>query len=497
MRKFSLQTKLSLSFVLLMVLLFLCQLIFNVYFAKEYYVGHMSDVMREAYEAIEASYNGDTEDIEDILRSYENNYNIDFHVNNGGETPLYTTSNRFPLHQGEAGGPGPPTPPQAQDMPEELDTELSASTPTLVMHEGGRPGNNTMLLRLVDSFDNTGETITVAMSLTLDSIENSVALLTGAGMVITAVVLVVGLLFFFALSRTITKPIDDIGAAAARITHLDFSQPVEEAQGSKELSSLAENINTMASRLQHAIEDLSSANEQLQDDLGAQKKLEGMRREFVANVSHEMKTPLALLQIYADNLKNNVNTEDKDEYCAVIVEESEKLSNMVSSMLDVSALENGLSVVEKEALSLSDLVKTHLDKMELLIQGHPFTRRIESGLFVLGDAYYLEQAMKNFLTNALEHTPQGGCIEVRLYKKENKAIFSVYNEGSFLAEEDFPHLWSSFYRSDKARVRENGNVGMGLHIVKTVVERHEGHCEAKNEKEGVLFSFTLPILREE
>ncbi len=485
MKKASLHGKLVMSFGLLMILLLFCQLGFNLFFATEYYVWRMSQTMEKAYEDIEQDYEGSLDSIEETLMNYENNYNIDFNITQGEDTSLYTTSNRFNQHRPQ---PRPGTLP-ANDRVEDT------SSPDIVMHENGNPKGDVFLLSFEESFTYEGQNISVVMLVTLNSIESSVTLFTGASVVITCVVLLLGLLLFYLLSKSITKPIGYMQNATERIAKLDFTTPLKEIQPSRELSSLAQNINSMAFQLEHTIEDLNTANTRLQSDVEAQKQMEQMRREFVANVSHEMKTPLALLQIYADNLKNNVDDVDKDEYCEVIIEESKNLSDMVSSMLEVSALENGLSVFETESLDFSALVEGFVAKMRPLAEEHSIQVNIQPGLQVQGNAYYLQQAVKNYLSNALEHCPKEGRIEVCLVQEEGKAVFSVYNEGSHLQEEDIPNLWNSFYRAGEARVRQGGNVGMGLHIVKAVVERHGGCYEAHNQAKGVCFSFGLSLIQ--
>ncbi len=232
----------------------------------------------------------------------------------------------------------------------------------------------------------------------------------------------------------------------------------------------------------------------MKSDIDTQKKLERMRREFVGNVSHEMKTPLSLLQLYADNLKNNVQSIDKDYYCDTIIEESSKLSEMVSSMLDMSSIESGLSKIELSKISLSGAALDLLTKVAPLTENYNLKIHIEDDIFIDGNLKYIEQAMRNYLSNALEHTCDGDLICVSLSSKDDMAVFSVYNTGQPISELDMPFLWDSFYRADKARVREGGNAGLGLHIVKTIVLAHGGIYNCQNLDDGVEFSFMLPII---
>ncbi len=486
MNKFSLQSKLVLSFSILLFILLLGQLGFNLLFATDYYSYKTSQIMMEATEEIEQNYSGTAESIENIAQFYEDHYNLDIKIFTEENTTIYTTSNRFPQHLGNNGPPTPPNPPTP-------DENLSAASTPMIVQTDERGRGDSLALHLWETFSYEDEAIFITMNLTISSIENSVSLLTGVSTIITGVILLLGLILFIFLSKAITKPIGEIQKTALRITQLDFSAKVKETQFSPELSSLAQSINLMSFQLEHTIQELNEANAQLQKDIASQKELEQMRREFVANVSHEMKTPLALLQIYADNLKNNVDSIDKDEYCQVILQESESLSDMVSSMLDTSALENGLVKPDKHLLCFSTLCTEYFEKVKPLTDNHQFIQNIQSDIWVKGSASHLQQAIKNYLNNALEHTKKGGKIEVQLVQENGLAIFSIYNEGNCVQEEDLPQIWNSFYRSDKARMHSSGNVGMGLYIVKTIIGEHAGKCSVQNNENGVTFSFTLPL----
>jgi signal transduction histidine kinase len=219
-----------------------------------------------------------------------------------------------------------------------------------------------------------------------------------------------------------------------------------------------------------------------------------MRREFVANVSHEFKTPLCLLMLYSENLKNNVDSIDKDFYCDTIIEEVNKLDEMAKSLLNLSAIENGLSAMKLEALDLSTLCDCVASKASPLFKGISAAVTIQGGLEVKGDAVYLEQAVKNYMMNAVSHTAAGGKVDISLREDGGQAVFTVFNEGKPISEEDASQLWESFYKTDKARVREGeSHVGLGLYIVKTIVNAHRGAYGLTNRENGVAFWFSVPI----
>lgn len=275
---------------------------------------------------------------------------------------------------------------------------------------------------------------------------------------------------------------------------LDFSARADEAAPAAELRDLAGSINQMAEQLSAAVEDLRLANAKLQEDVERQKQLEQMQREFVANVSHEMKTPLCLLQMYAENLKYNVSGIDKDYYCDTIINEAERLNDMVGAMLELSSIENGLAAMTFAPLDLGQLCDKILERMAPLLNRWRLRRERGAGCMVRGDAKFLGMALDNFLSNAASHTPEGGEIAVVVAREGDAVRLTVENQGAHIPPERLERVWDSFYKVDEARVRTgSAHAGLGLAIVKNVVARHGGVCRAENTADGVAFSFFLPF----
>lgn len=354
---------------------------------------------------------------------------------------------------------------------------------------------NRPTLRLLGKFDYEDNELFVSITLPVESIESSVDIFISTSAIISLVVFGASIILSIIVGNGLSKPIKEIEKITFDLSNLDFSNSINENLSTTELASLSKSINHMSLQLKNVISELNEANEKLQEDVDNQKKLEAMRREFVANVSHEMKTPLTLLQMYSENLKNNIDTVDKEYYCDTIIEETEYLNKMVRSMLDISAIESGIATLVYEKFSLTDLVYQLIDRMQLLIKDVELFVDIEDNIIVFGDANYLEQAMKNYITNALAHTDFNKKIEIKLYEEE-LVHFSVYNEGKKIDENEIDHIWESFYKSDKARVRNiEGNSGLGLNIVKTIVEKHDGFCYCENYLDGVVFLLELPKIK--
>lgn len=480
--RISIKNKILLSFYIIIFVLLFSQIIFNLFFAEKAYIEYNSQVMETAFTELAQSYDGSIDSIEVAAAQYEENHNMSI-VINGSNGVKYVTFDRIFNDM------------NMMDVMAKLNPIIDLGDvaysyePTVQIiqrHEQDVPN-----LLIMGSFDYEGERLDITISLPMASIEQSVDVFSRSTTVISLFVLLITTVVSAYISRTISKPITDIEKVASSLETLDFSQKANEDVTSIELHSLSKSINSMSKKLEQSIEELNLANEKLQADIDVQKKVDDMRKQFVANVSHEMKTPLALLQMYAENLKMNIDGLDKDYYLDTIIEESENLNNMVVSMLDISQIESGLSQMQMEDFSLSELVKSVTAKIEVLLQDVVIEAEIEDGIEILGDRKYLEQAMKNLLTNAGEHTPKDCKIQVSLKRAGKRAVFTVHNDGSHIADEDIESIWQSFYRSDKARVRHSKNVGLGLHITKTIVEKHNGKCEVKNTETGVEFKLTL------
>ena len=311
---------------------------------------------------------------------------------------------------------------------------------------------------------------------------------------ISAGILIIGIMGALLFSKKLSDPIKDIENVARNVANLDFSTRADENLSTLELARLSTSINKMSDNLKKLISDLKKANKKLKNDINYQKKIDKMRREFVANVSHELKTPLSLLLSYSENLRDNIDSIDKDYYCNTIIDETNKMNLMVKELLDLSAIESGLNGMNIEPFSFSRFLSGIIDKMKLFLDKFKVTTDIEDNIILSGDKHYLEQAIKNYITNAISHTDPGGKIIVKLKKSKNKAVFSVFNQGKPIKRQDMENIWESFYTTDKARTRQKErHVGLGLYIVKTIISTHNGRYGVKNHKDGVEFWFTLSL----
>ena len=306
--------------------------------------------------------------------------------------------------------------------------------------------------------------------------------------------LVLGALFVWIFSKRIADPILELAELSQRMANLDFDARYTSG-GSNEIGILGENFNSMSKKLEETISELKSANNQLQKDIEQKEKIETMRTEFLGNVSHELKTPIALIQGYAEGLKEGVNDdpESREFYCDVIMDEADKMNQMVKNLLILNQLEFGSEELEVKRFDIVRLIRGVLISCEILIQQAEVTVDFiaDEEVCVWADEFKTEQVIRNYLTNAIHHADFEKRIEIRVIPGEKSVRITVFNSGKPIPEEDLSKLWDKFYKVDKAHTRAYGGNGIGLSIVKAIMESFHQAYGVRNFDNGVEFWFEL------
>ncbi len=307
-------------------------------------------------------------------------------------------------------------------------------------------------------------------------------------------VIILGALILGVLARRISRPILRLANISERMAHLDFDAKYD-GSGAAEIEVLGRNINELSETLEKTISELKTANNKLQEDIEKKDKIDEMRREFLSNVSHELKTPIALIQGYAEGLREGVNddVESREFYCDVIMDEAGKMNSMVKKLLTLNHLESGTDAVTMERFDLVMLLKNYLQSADILIRQNCATVRLntEERVYVWADEFKVEEVFMNCFTNALNHLDGDRIIEVKTKQQEETVRLSVFNTGESIPEESLPHLWEKFYKVDKARTREYGGSGIGLSIVKAIMDSFHQQYGVINYDNGVEFWIEL------
>ena len=310
-------------------------------------------------------------------------------------------------------------------------------------------------------------------------------------------ILAVGIIAAFVVSTYITRPIKQLSNIAEKMSEMDFNARYE-GSDKGEIGLLGKSMNNMSEKLEQNIAELKKANLELKKDIDKKEKLEIMRTDFLLNVSHELKTPIALIQGYAEGLKEGItdDPESMEFYCDVIMDEANKMNTMVKRLLTLNQIEFGNDEPEMERFDINELIASVADANAIRAgqknMSIVFDNRNEHN-FVWADEYKTEEVLTNYISNALNHCDGKRAIEVRTEKSENGGIITVtvYNSGKNIADEDLERIWEKFYKTDKARTREYGGNGIGLSIVKAIMDSMGQEYGVRNVSDGVEFWFNL------
>ena len=299
------------------------------------------------------------------------------------------------------------------------------------------------------------------------------------------------------VSRRITRPIAEISDAAERISKMDFTQSLDIHTGD-ELETLSENINSMSEKLQDYIHQMQLNHQLLEKDLEREARTSQMRKEFIANVTHDFKTPLTLIRAYTETIRNQgLNDEERLSYCDIILDESERLNHMVTQLLHLSRLENGSVQLEYSYFPIEELMRDVVFRNHLLIQNKQLQimwECEEEDHIVQGDYQRIEQVILNLIDNAIKYTSQDGEIRLSVATEQDVCRIAVTNTCAPLTEQQLENLFISFYKVDESRHLEQQSFGLGLAIVKATMDLHKQSCIAQNTPDGLQISFTLPLV---
>jgi Signal transduction histidine kinase len=310
--------------------------------------------------------------------------------------------------------------------------------------------------------------------------------------VILALVLSLSLIY----SRMVSRPLLMLNRSAAKLAKLDFTDHPE-IQSKDEFGELSRNMNALSRNLDSALRELRMANKQLQEDVREKQRSEQLRKELVANISHELKTPLGIVKGFAEGLQDGVADDKRERYLSLIVNETDRMNALIMDMLELSKFEVKAVRLQESHFSLTALVREVANSFMQRLESKHLRLRVrqdgERELYVQADRRRIEQVLLNLLSNAIRHAVEDSVITIDIERAAGSAIMTVIeNEGSPIAEEDLDRIWDQFYRTERSRDRKSGGTGLGLAIVKHILELHGSQYGAENTDKGVAFSFTLP-----
>ncbi|MBE5836261.1 MAG: two-component sensor histidine kinase [Butyrivibrio sp.] len=488
----SIRVQFSIIFLAILLTVLVVVIVINTTFLDDYYVHSKKEAIKTAYSTINiAANNGNlsSQDFDIELQKVCEKYNIELIVLDADSQTIKTTASDVQFltkllweNMLSENGTSLTKDKKILEQTDEytLQTETDVRTGTGYMEIWGVLGNGNLIM----------------MRTALESIAESVTISNNFVSYVGFMIAVLILLTVFFITKKITDPITDLSAISDEMKALNFEAKYKPRKFTNELDRLGENINELSSTLEKTITELKNANYELQQDIDKKNELDEMRRDFISNVSHELKTPIALIQGYAEGLSEGINDDDAESrqfYCEVIMDEAAKMNNMVKKLLTLNQLEFGKSDMTMERFNIVDMVKNYIKSAEILARQKNVTVRMEEypDIYVWADEFKTEEILQNYYSNAINHVAGEMIIEIKLQLIENHVRISVFNTGTPIPEDSIKHIWDKFYKVDKARTREYGGSGVGLSIVKAIMDSMHQQYGVINYDNGVEFWFEL------
>lgn len=329
-------------------------------------------------------------------------------------------------------------------------------------------------------------------------IEESVRISNNTLIVIGIATVIISAFVASLISKRFTSPILQLNDITKKMAKLDFKQKYRINDSDDEINELGKNINTMSDKLESTIKQLRETNSELEKDIEEKSKIDEMRKQFISDVSHELKTPIALIQGYAEGLIENVNNDDESRkfYAEVILDESNKMDVLVKQLLELMKLEYGKRKFNDEEFDVVELINEVIRKCNVMLEENQIQVVFDEKkpIYAYADDFYVEQVVTNYFTNAIKHAKEVNGkkqIKITIQNVKNKIRVSVFNTGDKIPEEDLTRVWGRFYKIDDSRNRENSGSGIGLSIVKAIQNNYQNEYGVQNLSNGVEFYFDI------
>lgn len=308
--------------------------------------------------------------------------------------------------------------------------------------------------------------------------------------ILSVAILFVSVIAAFFYTWYMTKPIKKISKLSKQMADMDFSGLCP-TNRTDEIGVLSHSLNDLSKKLAAALSELQEANQKLQADIDMERRLEKQRVEFFAAASHELKTPITIIKGQLQGMLYQVGRyKDRETYLAQSLEITDTLGKMVQELLIISRLDTPGYTCKKSNLNLSNLIIDRITAFEDLFMQKDLTveQSISPEIFILGDMQLLQKALDNLLGNAAAYSGAGNQVLIKLWKETETTTLTIENTGAHIPDEAISKLFEPFYRVDQSRNRQTGGTGLGLYIVKTILDLHGAKIEIANTIQGVIVS---------
>ena len=480
----------TLSTVILLIILFL--VLVNNFVFGQFYLYSKRKALISVYQTINEYYNkGQVYDLESKLEQIAIQNDFDILIRDNQDVNIYTSNKDFYSTFGQMN---------------EMTSKWNINNSEIIEN------NNKFIIRKIK--DNKNDITYILLSSTLDngyllyiripitSIQESVKISNNFLYLMAGITIIISAVIVSYVSRRFTDPILELNDIAKRMSNLDFSHKYNVSNADDEINNLGKSINTMSDKLEKTIKQLRENNIELERDIEEKSKIDEMRKSFISDVSHELKTPIALIEGYSEGLLENVNSDEESRkfYAEVILDEANKMDKLVKQLLELMKLEYGKREFNDQKFNIVELEKEVVRKSKVMLDEKNVEVNIENEdeIQVIADDFYIEQIVTNYLTNAIKHVKEVNGKKIINIKNEidvnkNKVRINVFNTGENIKEEDINRIWNRFYKIDDSRNREDGGTGIGLSFVRAIMNNYQNKYGVINKENGVEFYFELDL----
>ena len=483
----SVRIKLFLMMTITIMFIILMLIFVNSFIIESYYLHYKKDNLLSSYEKINKYLLSDMsiKNIELELEKIAINNNFNILITNNNSVSIYNSSKDFKQYM------------LSLDRIDRNKILYNEEDSIIIETKDYSSGIN--FLMLIGKLDE-GSTIYIRMP--LSSIKDSVKISNNFLYSIGVSTVIISGVAMLVISKRFTKPISELSNIANKMSNLDFSQKYRIKDSGDEIDNLGKSINKMSDKLEDTINELKKNNVELEKDIEEKSKIDDMRKQFISDVSHELKTPIALIQGYAEGLVENVNTDEENKkfYSEVILDEANKMDKMVKELLELMKLEYGAKKMTNTFFNITELISEEIRKYTVLLDENDIEVRfnLKQPVYVYADNHFIEQILNNYISNAIkniEKVNKEKYIEISMKILDNKIRISVFNTGKNISEENMQKIWNRFYKEDTSRNREMGGTGIGLSLVKAIMSNYNNEYGVKNKENGVEFYFNLDIIK--
>ena len=483
----------TLCVVVLSIILFL--IIVNSVVLEKYYQYTKSNQLKNVFNTINSYYEGEIQinDIENELDQISIKNNFDIIIKNQQGTAVYLSNKDFLSNINivmDFWGINKTKEYQIIEETDNSQIRIIKDTET-----------KTNYIMLSGTLDNGFETY---IRIPISSIQESVRISNKFLYTIASIIIIIGGIAIIYISKRFSNPISELNSIAKKMANLDFSHKYV-VTGDDEINELGKSINEMSDKLEKTINQLRNTNIELEKDIEKKSKIDEMRKSFISDVSHELKTPIALIQGYSEGLLENVNTDEESRrfYAEVILDETNKMDKMVKQLLELTKLEYEKREFNNRTFNIVELEKEIVRTSQVMLEEKNAKVEFETDekIDVLADDMYISQIITNYLTNAIKHVKEiGGEKYIKITNivlpEKQKVRVTVFNTGDNISKENLNRIWNRFFKADEARNRDDGGSGIGLSIVRAIMNNYGNDFGVENKDNGVEFYFELDLSEE-